>query len=59
MELGVLIHATKAVGHALAGDIAGAAIEGGKAILSVVAKDGLEFLGETDWAEVAETCPFW
>ena len=55
MGIGAIIHTVKAIGHACVGDFAGAAVEGGKAIVSVavgtVAKDATEGTELGDWID--------
>ncbi len=55
MGLGSIFHTIKAVGHLCVGDVAGAAVEGGKAIISLAvgsaAKEVAEDTGISDWIE--------
>lgn len=55
MGIGALIHGIKAVGHACVGDFAGAAVEGGRAVVSLAvgaaAKEVAEDTGISDWLE--------
>lgn len=55
MGIGALVHGIKAVGHACVGDFAGAAVEGGKAVVSLavgtVVKEVAEETGVSDWLE--------
>lgn len=59
MSIGTIIHAVKATGHLLCGDVVGAAKEGAIAVVSAVGGDAVkEVFGDTDWAEIADTCQF-
>lgn len=50
---------SKATGHLLCGDVVGAAKEGAIAVNSAVGGNAVkEVLGDTDWAEIADTCQF-
>ncbi len=55
MGIGALIHGVKAVGHACFGGFAGAAVEGGRAVVSLaVDEDAKEVADDTsisDWIE--------
>lgn len=55
MGIGALVHGIKAVGHACVGDFVGAAVEGGKAVVSLavgtVVKEVAEETGVSDWLE--------
>lgn len=55
MGIGALIHGIKAVGHACVGDFAGAAVEGGRAVVSLAvgaaAKEVAEDTGISDRLE--------
>lgn len=55
MGIGAIIHGLKAVGHACVGDFAGAAVEGGRAVVSIVVgeavKEVAENTGISDWLE--------
>lgn len=35
MSIGAIVHSVKAVGHLCVGDVGGAAVEGGKAVMSL------------------------
>ena len=59
MSIGTIIHVVKATGHFLFGDVVGATKEGSIAVVSAVGGDAVkEVLGDTDWAEIADTCQF-
>lgn len=53
MGLGAIIHTVKAAGHLCVGDVAGAAVEGGKAvgslILGGIVKEVADDTGISDW----------
>lgn len=55
MGPGSIFHTVKAVGHLCVGDVTGAAVEGGKAIVSLVVgsavKDVADDTGISDWIE--------
>lgn len=55
MSIGAIIHGVKAVGHACVGDFAGAAVEGGRAVVSLAVgsavKEVTEDTGISDWLE--------
>lgn len=55
MSIGAIIHGVKAVGHACVGDFAGAAVEGGRAVVSLAVgsavKEVAEDTGISDWLE--------
>ena len=55
MGIGAIIHGIKAVGHACVGDFAGAAVEGGRAVVSLAVgeavKEVAEDTGISDWLE--------
>ena len=59
MSFGTIMHVVKGAGHLLCGDVVGAAKEGALAVVSAVGGDVVkEVLGDTDWAEIADTCQF-
>ena len=59
MSIGTIIHVAKATGHLLCGDVVGTAKEVSIAVVSAVGGDAVkEVLGDTDWAEIADTCQF-
>lgn len=55
MGLGAIIHTVKAAGYLCVGDVAGAAVEGGRAIVSLavgeVVKEVADDTGISDWIE--------
>lgn len=55
MGIGAIIHTVKAAGHLCVGDVAGAAVEGGKAVGSLIIggaiKEIAEDTGVADWFE--------
>jgi len=55
MSIGAILHGIKAVGHVCVGDFAGAAVEGGKAVVSLAVgtavKEVAEETGVSDWLE--------
>lgn len=59
MSIGTIIHVVKAIGHLLCGDVVGVTKEGAIAVVSAVGGDAVkEVSGDTDWAEIADTCQF-
>lgn len=59
MSIGMIIHVVKATGHLLCGDVVGVGKEGAIAVVSAVGGDAVkEVLGDTDWAEIADTYQF-
>ena len=59
MSIGTIIHVVKATGYLLCGDVVGAAKEGVIAVASAVGGEAVkDVLGDTDWAEIADTCQF-
>lgn len=59
MSFATIIHLVKGTGHLLCGDVIGAVKEGALAAVSAVGGDVVkEVLGDTDWAEIADTCQF-
>lgn len=56
MSIGTILHSAKAVGHLCIGDFAGAAVEGGKAIVSlVVGEAAKEALDGTDLGDFIDS----
>ncbi len=55
MGIGSIFHGVKAVGHLCVGDVAGAAVECGKAILGMAVSAAAKgFLGESDMSDITE-----
>ena len=55
MGIGAIVHGIKAVGHVCVGDFAGAAVEGGRAVVSLAVgsavKEVADDTGISDWIE--------
>ena len=59
MSIGTIIHVVKVTGHLLCVDVVGVAKERSIAVVSAVGGDAVkEVSGDTDWAEIADTCQF-
>lgn len=56
MSIGTIVHSVKAVGHLCIGDVGGAAVEGGKAVVSIVAGEAIkEALEGTDLGDFIDS----